>query len=253
MNSVRPTISAILITKNEAHNLGDCLAGLRWCDEVVVVDSGSTDGTLEIARAAGAKVTVFNDWPGFGPQKNRALDLATSDWIFSIDADERVDDTLAEEIRDAVLNASIVGYDIPRRSLFVGRYMRHGGWWPDRVLRLARRSHARFTEHRVHERLVVDGEVASLRSPLSHLSYRDFDSVLAKLNRYSTDGAHDLRARGKHASISSAIGHAFWAFIRTYIVKRGFLDGRYGFLLAVVNAQTSFWKYVKLSEPIRDI
>ncbi len=243
-----PSISAILITYNEAANLRDCLASVAWCDEIVIVDNGSTDGTHEIAREFDAKLVITADWPGFGPQKQRALDAATGDWIFSIDADERLTEAGIAEIRATLANPQHTGYWVPRSSLFVSRFMKHSGWTPDEVLRLARRHAARFSDHLVHERLLVQGSLGHLRTPLVHLSYQDFESVLVKLNRYSSAGARDAHARGKRASLGSAIAHGAWTFFRTYVLRRGFLDGAEGLMLAISNAEASYYKYVKLRE-----
>lgn len=243
-----PTVSAILITHNEAVNLRDCLASLAWCDEIVIVDNGSSDGTLDIAREFGAKLVLTADWPGFGPQKQRALAAATGDWILSVDADERLTDAGAAEIRATLAAPTHTGYWLPRSSLFVSRFMRHSGWAPDYVLRLARRAGARFTDHAVHERLEVPGSTGRLRVPLVHLSYRDFDTVLAKANRYSTAAAQTMHTCGQRASLASALVHGLWTFVRTYVVKRGFLDGAEGLMLAIANAETSYYKYVKLRE-----
>ena len=246
-----PSVSAILITHNEAANLRDCLASVAWCDEIVIVDNGSTDGTHAIAEEFGARLIITPDWPGFGPQKQRALAAATGDWIFSIDADERLTEAGTAEIRAAIASGTHAGYAVPRSSLFVSRFMRHSGWTPDYVLRLARRDAAKFSDHLVHERLLVAGSLGQLRTPLVHLSYPDFESVLVKLNRYSSAGAREAHARGKRASLASAIGHGAWTFFRTYVLKRGFLDGAEGLMLAISNAEASYYKYVKLRELTR--
>lgn len=248
MPQLMPRISAILITYNEAAKLRDCLASVAWCDEIVIVDNGSTDATHEIAREFGAKLVLTPDWPGFGPQKQRALAAATGDWIFSIDADERLSAAGAAEIRVTLAAPAHAGYFVPRSSLFVSRFMRHSGWTPDLVLRLARRDAAHFTEHLVHERLLVEGGTGTLREPLLHLSYPDFESVLDKTNRYSSAGAREAYQRGKRASLATALAHGFWTFARTYVVRLGFLDGAEGLMLAIANAEASYYKYVKLRE-----
>mgnify|MGYP002622438396 FL=1 len=164
-----PRVSAVLITRNEEANLPACLDSLKWVDEIVVVDSASTDRTREIARDAGANVFDHTDWPGFGPQKNRAIAQATGDWVLSIDADERVSPELAAEIRRVVATADAAnGYALPRLSSYCGRYMRHSGWWPDYVPRLFRRGRARFSDDLVHERLIVEGPVGRLEGLLRH-------------------------------------------------------------------------------------
>lgn len=242
-----PTLTIVIAARNEAVNIGAAVASARFADRVLVLDSGSTDGTIEIARAAGATV-VETDWPGYGPQQNRGIDLAQSDWIFSLDADERITEPLAAEILAAIGHGEHDGYDIPRRSLFVSRFMRHSGWWPDRTRRLVRNGKGRFTEHLIHANLRIEGSVGHLQEPMIHYSYRDLDSVIEKMNRYSAGSAIDLHRRGRKASLGSAIGHGLWAFFRTYVVKLGILDGAEGFMVAVVNAETSYYKHLKLRD-----
>lgn len=241
------TLSAIVITKDNERTIGRCIESLRWADEIVVVDSGSTDRTPEICRALGARVTVTADWPGHGPQKNRALDLATGVWVLSVDSDEWVGDGLREEIQHALgALAEHRGYDIPRRSSFCGREMKHSGWWPDYVTRLFRRDCARFTDDHTHERLVVDGSVGRLTEPIMHEAIVDLDQMLRKMNAYSTTSARMKLESGGRGGVLRAVGHGVWAFFRTYVLRLGFLDGREGFLLAVANAEGSYYRYVKL-------
>lgn len=247
------TLSVIIISKNEAGNILGCLESVSFADEFIVVDSGSTDNTVELARDFGAKVTVTPDWPGFGPQKNRALDLATGDWVLSIDADERVTPELKAAILDAMAQAQGNAFEMPRLSWFCGRFIRHSGWWPDYVLRLWKRGTARFTEAAVHERVVPqDGKTIKLTPHFLHFPYPDLDSLVSKANRYSSDAAAMMHAKGKRANVFSALGHSFWTFIRIYFIRRGFLDGKHGLVLAVTAASGSFFRYAKLmlkSEP----
>lgn len=240
-----PRLSVALITHNEAHNLGACLAGVRWADEIVVVDNGSSDGTREIARAAGARVIETDDWPGFGAQKNRAIDACTGDWILALDADERVTPALRAEIERTLASPAHDVYAIPRRSTYAGRFIRHGGWWPDYVTRLFRRGAARYSDARVHESLVTSAPVGRLVEPLVHYSFRSVEDVIAKMNRYSSEGAAMLVARGRRPGLAQAVLHGVAAFVRTYVLKLGFLDGRHGFMLAVSNAEGSYYRYVK--------
>jgi glycosyltransferase involved in cell wall biosynthesis len=243
-----PELSAIVITRNEEANIADCLASLAFAGEVIVVDNASTDRTADIARAAGAQVHHAPDWPGFGAQKNRALALATRPWVLSIDADERVPPQLRDEIL-AVVQAARAGadaWDMPRKSSYCGRYMAHSGWYPDRVTRLFRRGTARFSDDVVHERLLTDAAPGHLRHDLLHESFPDFESVLQKVDRYSTAGAERMWQQGRRASLASAVAHALWAFLRTYLLQRGFLDGRMGFALAVSNAEGTYYRYAKL-------
>ncbi len=241
-----PKLSVILIAKNEAANIRACLESVAWADEIIVVDSGSSDDTVGIAREFTSHVYAHPDWPGFGPQKNRALDYATGDWVLSIDADERVTSDLRCEIERTLASPAAEAYRIPRLSSFCGRFMQHSGWRPDYVVRLFLRGAARFSESLVHESLVVQGRVGTLQQDLLHYSYRDFDDVLSKLNHYSTASANQLSSRGKHGGLAQAILHGAWAFFRTYILRAGFLDGREGFMLAVMNAENSYYRYIKL-------
>lgn len=240
-------LSVIIITKNEAANIAACLKSVAFADEFIVVDSGSTDGTVELARALGARVEVTSDWPGFGPQKNRALDLATGDWVLSIDADERVTPELAAEIQDVLRQPRGDAYEIARLSNFCGRDIRHSGWWPDYVLRLFKRGTARFTDAAVHERVVpAAGQALRLHSHFHHYPYDNLDALVTKINRYSSDAAAMMYAKGRRTSVFGALGHGFWTFVRIYLIRRGFLDGRHGLVLAVTAAMGSFLRYAKL-------
>jgi glycosyltransferase involved in cell wall biosynthesis len=241
-------LSVIVITKNEADNIVACLDSVAFADEFIVVDSGSTDNTVELARAMGATVKQTYDWPGFGQQKNRALSLARGEWILSVDADERVTPELGRAIQAAIDAPSCDAYEIARLSNFCGRFIRHSGWWPDYVLRLFRRGSARFSDAVVHERIVPakPGRMGRLNGHLVHYSYPNLDTLLNKVNRYSSDGAAMMHARGKRTSIWGALGHGFWTFIRIYLIRRGFLDGRHGLVLAVAAAAGSFFRYAKL-------
>lgn len=245
-----PRLSVIVITRNEATRLARCLVSVRGADELIVVDSGSTDGTVELARSLGARVEVAPDWPGFGAQKNRALALARGEWVLSLDADEWLDETLAAEIARVVAapagGAAPDAYELSRLSSFCGQWMRHGGWYPDRVLRLFRRGRARFSDDQVHERLLCDVPAARLPGHLLHESMATLTIANDKMNRYSSGRAADLVARGRRGGLGRAVGHGLWAFVRTYVVRRGFLDGRLGFVLAVHNAETSYYRYLKM-------
>ncbi len=235
-----------MITQNEAHNIESCLRSVRFADQVVVLDSGSTDATLQIARSMGAEVSTSPDWQGFGIQKNRALALAKSDWVLSLDADERVTPELQAEILATLEAPAFDVYSFPRLSSYCGQYMRHSGWYPDRVTRLFRRHAARFSDDLVHEKIITSSRVGQLRSPLLHESFRSFEAVLDKANRYSTAGAQNLLNKGRAGSVGKALGHGLWAFIRTYFLRRGFLDGRMGLVLAISNAEGTYYRYLKL-------
>lgn len=240
-----PTLSIIIAAKNEAHNIGDCVRSAAFADEVIVLDSGSTDATADTARAAGAKV-IATDWPGYGPQQSRGIHLAKSDWVLSLDADERISPALQSEILQAIANPRADGYRLPRLSSLCGVFIHHGGWRPDYTLRLVKREKAGFTHHFLHAHMTVDGTKADLNESLIHYSYRDLDDVLEKLNRYASGNAKDLDAKGVQGSMRKAITHGLWAFVRTWIFRAGFLDGRHGFMLAVYNAESTYYKYLKL-------
>jgi glycosyltransferase involved in cell wall biosynthesis len=243
-----PTLSVILITRNEEANLEDCLASLEGISQqIVVVDTNSTDRTLEIAQKYGATISQPSDWPGFGPQKNRALDLATGDWVLSLDADERLTPALRSEILTAIHHSAQMNcFAIPRLSWYCGRFIRHSGWSPDYVDRLFKRGTARFSDDLVHERLIPNGSTAKLENPMLHYSFMNYSQVLQKLDRYSTASAEQAFAKGKTSSPLKAVLHGIWAFIRTYFIRAGFLDGGQGFALAISNGQGTYYRYIKL-------
>lgn len=239
-----PRISAIIITKNEAANIGDCLDSVAFCDERIVIDSGSEDETVRIAETKGARVT-FHAFEGFGRQFNYALDQASGDWIFSIDADERVTPALEAQIKQAMAAESAEGYEMPRSSTFCGRTMWHSGWYPDYVLRLWRRGSARWTDDLVHPHPVCNGKVARLSEPLVHHPVLRIEDALSRMDRYSTAGAQMLIDKGRRVSFMTGLGHGLFAFIKAYIIRAGFLDGREGFLLAVLQAEGTYYRYMK--------
>jgi len=242
-----PTLSAILITRNEEVNLEDCLASLDGlATQIVVVDTQSTDRTLVIAQRYGALISSPPDWPGFGPQKNRALDLASEDWVLSLDADERLTPELRAEIKCMLDKPQTDCYAIPRLSWYCGRFMRHSGWTPDYVDRLFKRGSARFSSDLVHERLISKGPVLKLKNQMLHYSFMNLAQVQEKMERYSTASAQQAFAKGKTASPLKAILHGAWSFFRTYILRAGFLDGPQGFSLALANAKGSYLRYIKL-------
>ena len=243
-----PTLSVILITRNEEANLADCFASLEGiAQQIVVVDTNSSDRTLEIAKNHGALISQPPDWPGFGPQKNRALDLATGDWILSLDADERLTPALKSEILTAIHHSSHVDcFAIPRLSWYCGRFIRHSGWNPDYVDRLFKRGTARFSDDLVHERLLPHGQVARLENPMLHYSFMNYSQVLQKIDRYSSASAEQAFAMGKTSSPLKAVLHGAWSFLRTYFLRAGFLDGPQGFALAISNGQGTYYRYIKL-------
>lgn len=244
--SVPGGLSVAIIACNEAHRIARCLQSVSFADQIVVLDSGSTDDTVAIARGLGADVEVTPDWPGFGPQKNRALARCRYRWVLSIDADEQVSDALAAEIlrvlREAPAEATVAGYWLRRSSRYCGQVIRHGLWGNDRVLRLFERQRGRFTDARVHESLVCDGETRVLEGILVHDSVDSPEDARSKARRYAFLGAEALRARGRGGSLQGGV-HAGWSFVRGYLLRAGFLDGRFGLTLARLNAAGTFWKY----------
>lgn len=240
------SLSVILITKNESANVDACLQSVAWADEIIVVDSGSTDDTVARCQSYGAKVFTHSDWLGFGQQKNRALDYATQDWVFSIDADERVTPELRAAIQTAMTQAQFPAYRVSRLSNYCGRFMRHSGWYPDQIVRLFQRGKARFNDALVHETLVVQGEMGLLSGELLHYSYDNLEQVLSKTNAYSTAAAQMKSQQGKSASLTGAVLRGLWTFFRTYCLRLGFLDGRQGFMVAVSNAEETYYRYLKL-------
>lgn len=244
-----PRLSLIVITKNEEASIGRCLqsaAGIA--DEIVVVDGASTDRTLAIARSFGAKILEPKDWPGFGPQKQRAQNAATGDWILSLDSDEWMEEGLVQEIRD-VLNdpAAASGYRMPRRNRFIGAVIRHGGWWPDHVLRLYRRDKGRFNDNLVHESVVVDGEVRTLRNPIEHNTIVSAEDADGKVERYAEIAAHELLARGKRCSEAEARLRGAAAFLRSFVLQAGLLDGAPGYRVARYQARYTYKKWAKVA------
>ena len=241
------SLSVIIIARDAQGTIRRCLDSVGWADEVVVVEHGSTDRTADLCRESGAKVHQTRDWPGFGQQKNRALELARGDWVLSLDADEWVTPELRAEIGRAIAApAGKAAFRFPRRSSFCGRFMRHSGWWPDYVTRLFRRGAARFSDALVHEKLIVNGAVGTLPQPLLHESVTELDQMLVKMNTYSSASAAMLHATGRRASLASALWHGGWTFFRTYVLRGGFLDGREGLMLAIANAEGSYYRYLKL-------
>lgn len=243
----RPPISVVVITRNEADNITDCLEGVRWADEIIVVDSGSTDRTRELARQQDARV-IDIDWAGFGAAKQRGVDEARGPWVLSIDADERVTPALAEEIQRAVCDEQYAGYEMPRLTSFVGVWVRHSGWYPDFVLRLFCKDCGRFSQALVHEGVTVDGAVGRLTHDLLHYSYRSLTDYLQRLNRYTTLAAQELHDRGVRAALWQPLLKPPAIFLKRYLLKAGFLDGWTGLQIAFLSAVYVFVKYAKLRD-----
>lgn len=244
-----PTLSVAVITLNEEDRIREALESVRFADEIVVVDSGSADRTVEICREFTDKVFI-EAWRGFAGQKNAAVERTAGDWVLSIDADEQVTAELADEIREVVSSGGQGdGYLVPRRNFFGGTWVRHGGWYPDYTLRLFRRGKGQFAERRVHEAVTLNGgRVGRLRSPLIHRTYEGVSDYLRRMDRYSTLAADELRARGHRARWFDLVLRPPAVFLRNYVLRAGFLDGRTGLIAAGLTSAYTFSKYAKLAE-----
>ncbi|MGZ3687893.1 MAG: glycosyltransferase family 2 protein [Bdellovibrionota bacterium] len=245
-------ISVTIITLNEEENITQCVESVRWADEILVVDSGSSDKTVELARSLGARV-LHNAWPGYGQQKNFAQEKAAHDWVLNVDADEVVSPELAREIRGAVDateagRSQARGYFFPRKTFYLGRWIRHGGWYPNFLVRLADRRAASWTEPAVHEELRVRGEVAGLANPLDHYSFSSIQDQIVTNLRYSRLGSQSLQRTGQKPSVLKMIWKPVGKFFETYLLKGGFLDGLAGFIISINAAHSIFLKYAYLFE-----
>jgi len=244
----KPLLSVIIITKNEQDNIEDCLESVKWADEIIVVDSSSTDKTEEICRKYTNKFYI-KDWPGFGIQKQNALDLATHEWVLSIDADERVTPELRNEIISVLSsNSNVNGYLIPRLSNYLGKDIRHAGWYPDYTLRLVKRGRSHFTKDIVHEKMVADGAIQKISNHFLHFPFKDIEHHFQKLNDYSTLSANKMYREGKKVGWILIVLKTLLAFIRSYILKLGILDGWPGLTVSVSTSLSVYMKYVKLKE-----
>ena len=242
-------LSVAIITKDEEANLPGCLKSVAFARQIVVVDSGSVDGTLEIARDFGCDVFT-EPWKGFGPQKQMAIDRCREPWVLVLDADERIPPETEKAIRQVASGGEggAPGYSFPRKNFFQGRWIRHMGWWPDRITRLFRNGRGRMTEAAVHEAVDVAGQVALLDAPIEHYTESRLSEILKKIDRYSTLAAEEAFREGRRSSVWGAIARAELTFCQDYVLRLGFLDGRQGLVLSVTDAVNKFFKYAKLSE-----
>jgi len=244
-------ISVTIIALNEEADLPRCLESLDFADEVILVDSGSTDRTVEIAKAKGAKV-IQEPWHGYGAQKNFAMGHATRPWVLNIDADEVITPELREEIfREIASDKAADGYAVARKTFYMGRWIRYGGWYPNYVTRLVRRERGRWTEPNVHEELRVEGELRQLRNPMLHYTFSDTADQVRTNMRYARQGALDLSAKGMAPSYMKLLAKPLGKFCETYFLKRGFLDGLPGLIISVNAAHSMFLKYAYLMEMSR--
>lgn len=246
-----PKLSVIVITKNEAADLGGALDSVRFADEIIVVDSGSTDETVTIARRYTDRVVV-REWPGYVAQKNFAASLAHHDWVLSLDADERVTPALAREIQTLLAGPPAhKAYRVPRVAWYLGQWIHTTDWYPDHQTRLYDKRAARWTGARVHESVAVEGPIGALHGELQHLPYRDLSDHLETIDRYTSLAAQQMQEEGRHTSLLEIAGHPPLAFLRNYLLRGGFQDGAVGFLVSVMNAYYVFLKFAKLWERTR--
>lgn len=241
------TLSVCIITKNEAHNISACLSSIAWADEIIVLDSQSTDNTVEICKTFTDKVFI-QPWLGCGPQREKIFTLATCEWVLFLDADERITPELGHEIQQKIITNSYDGYEIPFRSYYCGKQIRFGDWMHEKHLRLFKRAKTTIIPRLVHFGLEVNGKIGKLKNHILHFSFPNLNSVINKMHAYSSAGAEHFFRKGKKVSFGTAIGHAIFTFMRGYILRFGFLDGRHGFMLAVSNAEGSYYKYLKVLE-----
>jgi len=243
------TLSVALIVKNEELNLAACLDTVKWADEIVVLDAGSDDKTIEIAKKYSEKVYVNSDWQGYGVQRQRLQDMTSCDWILMLDADERVTPELQNEIQNVLSedNRNNV-YALPRLSWCFGSFIRHSGWYPDYVTRLYAKESAQYNANLVHEKLEYSSDMKSikLKGDLLHYTYRDLEHYLVKSASYATAWADQKQAKGKSSSLLQGISHGVACFLKMYVFRLGFLDGKQGFLLALLSAHSTFAKYADL-------
>ena len=246
---IKRLMSVAIITRNEEERLHDCLKSVAFADEVIVVDSGSTDKTVEVAKSFGAKVLI-EKWRGFSAQKQFAVDQCKNEWILILDADERIPNETAEVITEELScnEYGIEAYSFRRKNFMHGQWIRHCGWWPDRIVRLVNRKNGNFDGRPVHERWITEGKVKEIDSFIEHISFRNYSELVAKMEDYSSLSSKELFKNNVNITTLTPISHSLWMFIKTYFLELGFLDGFDGFMISIMNAGGSFLKYAKLRE-----
>ncbi|MDQ6964486.1 MAG: glycosyltransferase family 2 protein [Mariprofundales bacterium] len=243
-----PPVSVYIMTFNEADKIAEAIKSVQWADEVVVVDSFSSDGTDTIAKEMGARLEQV-EFRSFGQIRNAAIAACRHPWIFSLDADERCTAAAAEEIAATVANPEADAYFVPRRNWYLGRWVMHSGWYPDyRQPQLFRRGAIRFDEEaEVHEEYTIDGRVGYLKCDIVQFPFKDIEQMVHKMQRYSTLGAAKCDRQGRRGGVVKGLLHGVWGFFRLYVLKMGFLDGRAGFIIALGNFEGTFYRYAKLA------
>ena len=239
------SLAVTVITLNEEMNIVACLESARWADEIIVLDSGSTDRTVDFARRFTDRVLLV-PWEGFGRTKNRAIEAASSPWIFVLDADERITPPLRQEIEQIVqADGPLDGYRVPRRNHFCGRFIKYLGWYPDYSIRLFRKANGHFAEREVHESVEIDGQVGTLQQPMLHYTYNSISDFVLRMDRYSILAARELVRRGQRPLPGELVWRPFLTFLKLYFLQRGFLEGRDGYTLAFLYSTYNFLKYYK--------
>lgn len=248
-NEIRNKISVCVISFNEERNIEECLKSVSWADEIILVDSYSTDRTVELAKQYTSKIFLA-EWKGYSEAKNYALEKTSNDWIFSLDADERVTPELRDEIIAVIndRNKEYTGYKVARRAYFLGKWIKHCGWYPGYVVRLFRKGAGTFGKSRVHEKLNLVGEIGTLQHDLLHFTDNDLSHYFNKFNKYTSLAADDLAAKGTPFRVWHLFIKPFYTFFKMFILRRGFLDGLHGFVLSVLSSAYVFTKYAKLWE-----
>lgn len=244
-------LSVAIITHNEEDNIRDTFESVKWADEIIVIDSFSTDRTQEICKEYTDKVYSF-EWSGFSEQKNRAVSMTTYPWVLILDADERVTDSLRDEIINLLKGTpSMDGYYIPRKNYFKKRWIKHGGWWPDYTLRLFRREKGSFETREVHEAIKINGNTGHLKNPIEHYTYKNINDYLKRMQTYSTLAAKELFKKGRRANIFDIIFRPLATFCRMFFLQMGILDGIYGIILASLYSVYTYEKYSKLRKMVK--
>lgn len=244
-------LSVAIVAQDEANRLPRCLASVSFADEVLVVDSGSRDNSVDIARLFGCRV-LQQSWLGYARQKQFAVDNCSNEWVLILDADELVPRETAEKIVEITGSheQEFAAYSFLRKNFFHKRWIRHCGWWPERVIRLVNRRQGRFSDNLVHERWISDGAIKKLDLTLEHYSFRNYSDLINKMQEYSTLGAQEMIQKGRRVRWWAPISHGIWTFIRTYFFEMSMMEGFDGFMISLLNAEGSFMKYAKLREGI---